>query len=325
MRKTVRALGLFAGGLDSRLAAELLVSCDLDVRCLYLDTGFGKKTYRDTNFPLRVRDVSADYFRNVVRRPRFGVGAGMNPCLDCRIYMLRRAAEVARDEPCDLIFTGDVLGQRPLEQSRSALLRIEREAGLEGKVLRPLSALLLPVTAAERDGRVDRDRMQRIHGRSRRAQLELARRLGLERFPTPSGGCCRLADRGFARKLRDWLAHNEGGDPTRDDLELLERGRHFRLSWNLKLVIGRDEEESRWLAARCEERWTGQTTDGRGAFAILEGEPGDDDLTAAASLIARYSRRDGAGEVDLLLKRAGLVRAVRTGPAPAAAIERWRI
>jgi hypothetical protein len=177
----------------------------------------------------------------------------------------------------------------------------------------------------ERRGVIDRALLERIHGRSRRVQLELAHRIGISDFPTPSGGCCRLADRGFARRLRDLLTHGADRDPRRGEIEELTRGRHFRLAWNLKVMVGRDEAESRWLRARAGERWICQVAGGRGAFGVLVGEPSEEGIRNAATLLARYSRSGKFGETEVVLRRGDLVRSVLVPPASDPDVERWRI
>jgi hypothetical protein len=330
----VRALGLFSGGLDSQLAAALLEAQGVEVRRLHFVTGFGSRPRQEAVRRLGEEggqaapwlvDVVEDYFDTVVREPRHGYGAAMNPCLDCRIFMLRRAAQIAAGEGCGVLFTGEVLGQRSMDQSRSALFRGEREAGCEGRVLRPLCARLMPETEAERSGKVSRELLGTLHGSSRRGQSALAAKLGISGCPTPSGNCCRLAEPDFALRLRDLMSHREERRPDPLALELLGRGRHFRINWSLKAVVGRDEEESRWLAGRGSGRWTCQAADGHGALVLLEGEPDEEGSAAAASLAARYSRGRSGERVQVALWRKGERRELVVAPAPEAALRRWRI
>jgi len=325
-----RAIGLFSGGLDSLLAARLLQRLGFDVVALHLRTGFGRESHerscerRRANPALRVEtvDVAAAYLREVVIEPHFGRGSAMNPTLDCRVFMLRVAAERARRAAIDWVFTGDVLGQRGMDQSRSAFRRIDAAAGLEGRVLRPLSAGLLPPALPEEAGSVARGDLGRLHGRARRGQLELAGQLGVDDFPTPSGGCCRLAQAGFARRLRDQLEHDD--DPARADPELLGRGRHFRLAWDLKLVLGRDAQENAWLQTRRAGCWVCQVAGGRGALALIVGDPGER-WPEAAALVARYSSRRGEPRVDVVARRDGEERRWEVAPLAAERIEDLRI
>jgi tRNA-specific 2-thiouridylase len=323
----LRALGLISGGLDSRVAAAMLVRLGMRVETVHFKTGFGREAYESSiaGSADHVLDIAEEYFEKVLLKPRFGYGSAMNPCIDCRIFMLRRASTLARERNIDLLFTGEVVGQRSMGQSRAALERIEREAGVEGRLLRPLCAALMPPTAAERQGLVDRTALGRIHGSSRKRQFALARQLGLESYPTPAAGCCRLADRAFAGRLRDELAHRSSGIFPQEELALLERGRHFRLSWDLKVVLGRDLEESNWLAERTKGHWSMQVADGRGSFGILVGAGNDRSRRAAAGLLARYSRQRADRLVEVLLRLEGQEVRLEVPPATAEQVESWRI
>jgi hypothetical protein len=209
-----------------------------------------------------------------------------------------------------------------MDQSRAAFRRVDGAAGLEGRVLRPLSARLLEATRPEADGRVLRAELGRLHGRTRRAQIDLAAAWGLGGWPTPSGGCCKLADVCFARRLRDRLAHAETLAPG--DAELLSRGRHFRLAWDLKLVVGRDAEENAWLAARQGRAWSCQVADGRGALVLVEGEPGER-WEAVAALAARYSAVRDARRVAVRATRGSERLELDVVPFPAARLESLRV
>lgn len=331
MSDEIRALGLLSGGLDSLLAARILAGEGVTVRGLYLRTGFGRTTYeasvdrivREHPDRAEVRDVSERYLKQVVLRPRHGYGSGMNPCLDCRAFMLGEADRLARERGIGLLFTGEVIGQRAFDQSRAALERTERQAGVSGRLLRPLCAGLMPPTELERSGVLDRRKAMRLHGRSRRAQLDLAGRLGITDFPTPSGGCCRLADRGFARRLRDHLAHRSGADPA--EIALLRRGRHFRLDWQLKVILGRDRTESAWLAERAAGRATCQVASGKGSFALVDGHLTEPRIPDVGSLAARYSAESGRSRVAVILTRNGGRQCIEASPASAEQLERWRI
>jgi tRNA-specific 2-thiouridylase len=335
----VKAVGLLSGGLDSTLAARLLQTQGIEVEGLHFSTGFCKIDHRravgrtrdrsdprrlrhealragaDLEAPVEIVDVAEEYLRDVVLRPRHGYGSAMNPCIDCRIFMLRKARRVAQERGAEIVFTGEVLGQRPMSQHRAALDLVAREAGLEGQVLRPLSAHMLPPTEAEREGRVDRARLGGIEGRSRKAQLALARGWGLREFPAPSGGCCFLADPSFARRLRDLVAHRGRDGVHVDDVLFLKVGRHFRLAPDLKVVVARDEAESGFLESRAGDGWTCRVADGRGAVARVEGHPGPDRIEAVGSLAARYSRHRTEPRVEVVLWRATEQTRVRVAPA----------
>jgi hypothetical protein len=348
-RVRVKAVGLLSGGLDSTLAARLLQEQGVEVEGIHFATGFCKVDHRralgrsrdrdgaerlanqalragaDLDAPVEILDVSREYLREVVLHPRHGYGSAMNPCIDCRIFMLRRAADVARERGAEVVFTGEVVGQRPMSQHHAAMRIVEEESGLEGRLLRPLSAAHLPPTEAEKAGRIDRARLGSVHGRGRRDQLELARRLGIERFPAPSGGCCFLADPNFARRLRDLLSHRDPGGVGPEDLLLLKVGRHFRFSHDAKAVFGRDEAESRLLRLQAGNRWSCQVADGRGSFGILEGDGAEGRLGEAASLAVRYSARRGAEEAEVLMRRGTEERRATARPADEDLVGRWRL
>lgn len=331
--RSVRLLCLFGGGLDSRLTRELLARSGSNAEFVHFRTGFVKDGRGwavgaeggTSGAPVEVVDVARDYLAQVVRSPRHGYGAAMNPCLDCRIFMLRRADAIARARGIDLLCTGEVVGQRAFDQSRHALARIEGDAGVAGRVLRPLSAGLLPPVRVGRQDRPLFDEPLRLHGRSRRGQLELARRWGVEPRPVPSGGCCKLADSVFAARLRDLLSHHGAEEITELRLARLDRGRHFRLAWNLKVIVGRDEAESRWLREQAGGEWSCRATDGRGAFCVVEGSPEGDRKVAAAAIVARYAGgRDGVPvEIEMTRGEERLVASVEA--ASEEDLARWRI
>jgi len=326
----VQALGLVSGGLDSLLALRVVAERGLVARGLCLSTGFGRPAYEARaarTDGVELHDVSERYLREVVVGAKHGYGSGMNPCIDCRAFMLREADRVARERGIDLLFSGEVVGQRAFDQSRAALERTARLAAVQDRLLRPLCAGLMPETEAERRGILDRRGALRLHGSSRRQQLALARRLGLEDAPTPSGGCCRLADRRFARRLRDLLAHRGLESVGGVEIEMLARGRHFRLDWRLKVVLGRDRAECCWLDRSAGERPTLQVASGRGCLALVDG-PLDDEarLREAASLAARYSAERQRPAVEVRLSRRGAAaRLITVPPAPAARLAGWRI
>jgi len=329
----VRLLCLFGGGLDSRLTRELLARAGSNAEFVHFRTGFVKDARLSVvveesargGAAVDVVDVASDYLDQVVRSPRFGYGAAMNPCLDCRIFMLRRADQIARERGIDLLCTGEVVGQRGIDQSRQALARTEDEAGVAGRVVRPLSGGLLPPVLIEKGDRRLFDEPPRLHGRSRRGQLELARLWGVDASPVPSGGCCKLADPVFAARLRDLLSHHGAEEVTEARISRLDRGRHFRLAWNLKVIVGRDEAESRWLNEQAQGDWTCCAADGRGAFCVVEGSPEGDREAAVASVSARYAGSRGGGPVEIEMRRGDQRRLARVAPADDEDLARWRI
>lgn len=323
----MRALGLISGGWDGEIAAAMVRAAGWEVLGLHLDHGFVRddraaEARRPREFPVEVRGVAREFLAEVVRRPRHGYGSAMNPCIDCRIFMLRRAAAMAEERGIGLVFTGEVLGQTRMSQRRESLLRIEAESGLSGRLLRPLSARFLEPTRAETGGAIDRDRLGAIHGRGRREQARLSAGLGLPPPRARGGPCCLLADRAFAARLRDLLAHSPEDGPPLPALALLRRGRHFRLSHRAKAVVARDEEECRLLRERHADLPSCQAEDGRGPVVLLEGDPDETEVRSAAALALRFGahRGDAAAPVRILGLGPGEGRIV-AAPASAARLE----
>lgn len=246
------AVGLLSGGLDSTLAAKVLLDQGIEVRALNFVSPFCRCTPRKSscaavvrsviqlgNIPLKRITLGQEYL-DMVRRPRHGYGRNMNPCLDCRIIKLRKAHEYMRDIDAQFLFTGEVLGQRPMSQRLQALELIDRECGLTGLILRPLSASLLKPTQAERQGWVDRGKLLAISGRSRKNQIRIAAEKDIADYPCPAGGCL-LTDKHFAGKLREWLGKGYG--LTARDVELLKIGRHSFLVNGDRLITARNQHE----------------------------------------------------------------------------------
>ena len=307
--RTARALGLISGGLDSTLAARLLMEQGIAVSGIAFVTPFfgaakAVAAARVVGFPLTVRDITAAHLA-MVRNPPSGYGAHMNPCIDCHALMLRVAGEVMDAEGFDLLFTGEVLNERPMSQSLRSLNRVANRSGRRGHVLRPLSALRLEPTVPEREGKVDRARLLDLEGRSRRRQFELAARWGITGYPTPAGGCL-LTDPNFSRRLRDLFEH--GPEPDTHALELLKIGRQFRIRGGVKAAVGKNDADNKALAAlRAPGDLLVRTHGVPGPVAVVSGAADETDLAVIAGICARYS--DGrAGAVRLLVEDATGVR-----------------
>ncbi|HYM81352.1 MAG TPA: hypothetical protein VEY91_08060 [Candidatus Limnocylindria bacterium] len=290
----VRALGLLSGGLDSALAAKLLLDQRLEVIGLHLASPTACRSdvhdvARDLGIRLEVQPKGEQYLR-LLRSPRWGYGKNMNPCIDCRVFMFRAARQWLEDLDADFLFTGEVVGQRPMSQRRGPMALIDREADLAGWILRPLSALVLPETEPERLGWVDRSRLLGIDGRGRQDQLELARRLGLRHYQSPGGGCL-LTDAHFSVKLRDLFDHRSEEQTSMEDVALLRVGRHFRVRPDLKIVLGRNREENLQLATFArDDRWLIEPDGFNGPPALVCGPRDESSLNEAMILIARYTR-----------------------------------
>lgn len=294
----IRAVGLLSGGLDSALAARLLLDQGIEVIGLHLESPTACRSdvgevARELGIHLVTRPKGEEYLR-LLRHPRFGYGRQMNPCIDCRIFMFHLGRPYLEEFDAQFLFTGEVLGQRPMSQMRSAMKRIDREAGMEGWILRPLSARLLPETEPESRGWVDRERLLGIWGRGREPQLALAERYGLKRYQSPGGGCL-LTDPAFAQRVQDLFDHDPEEHANLDDLRLLRIGRHLRIDPSLKIVVGRNEAENRaLLALEGRGRWIVEPMGFSGPTVLGCGPFSEDALGAAIDRIAHYSREGTA-------------------------------
>ena len=295
----MRAVALLSGGLDSLLAVKVMLEQGVEVEALNFVSVFctctpknsscsaARSAVRQLGIPLKAVNTSKQ-FLEVVKSPKHGYGRNLNPCLDCRILMFRQARTYLRKTGASFVITGEVLGERPMSQRREAMKLIEAEAGLEGLVVRPLSAALLEPTIPERKGWIDRSRLLKIRGRSRKPQIELARTYGLTDYPCPAGGCL-LTDAGFAGRMMDLMTHDP--DFSLNDVELLKVGRHFRLSAQTKAIVGRDEEENRKLSALSTQgdRLL-EVVDFPGPLTVVRGVPDAEELHRAAAITVRYSK-----------------------------------
>lgn len=344
-RSTIRCIGLVSGGLDSSLASAHMKRLGFDVVGVNFSTGFctsdhqrmmgrtEKSTYRnealragaDIDFPVELIDVAEEYLGAVLAQPKHGFGQNMNPCIDCRIFMFGKARALLDEYGARFVFTGEVLGQRPMSQHRFALRTIEKDSGLDGLVLRPLSGRLLPPTKMEKEGWIRRDELLAIAGRGRKEQIRLAAEYGIVDFPQPAGGCCVLTDESYSRRLRDQLAFVDVRTLTREQCTLLKVGRHLRLPSGVKVIVGRDEKENDFLQERAADRWTFQALDYPGPITLAEGTLTEDELRTVAAITARYSDGKSAHEVTVWAGRGVESREILVQPAADTIIQGWLI
>ncbi len=286
----VKAICLFSGGLDSILAVKLMQEQDIEVVGVFFDSPFYpridvKDIAKKLGIRLKIVKIGNDYFK-ILRKPKHGYGKYMNPCIDCRIYMLKKAWSVGKKLGASFIVTGEVVGERPMSQSLKTLRIIDKKSKLEGLILRPLSAKLFPETIPEKKGMVEREKLLNIKGRSRKKQLELAKKFGINYYPSPSGGCL-LTDKEYAKKVEDLLEHKKRLDMR--DFELLRYGRHFRAGKN-KIIVGRNKEENKkLLELKRKTDYIFEVVDAPGPVTILQGPKTKDAIKLAASITARYS------------------------------------
>lgn len=316
------AVALLSGGLDSRLAVLCLLRLGVKVTAMHFLTSFGCSLGIQNSlvamanrygFDLKVVDISKEFFE-IVKKPSYGYGKNMNPCVDCKIMMLAKAGSLMRQIGADCVVTGEVLGQRPMSQQRHIFNLMEKRTGLKGYILRPLSALLLPPTEVEKKGLIDRQRLYGISGRSRKAQIALAEEFGLDDYPAPAGGCL-LTEPNYAYRLRELLTYDP--EPSQKDIELLKFGRHFRLNEKAKLIVGRDERENERLMALLEDHHLSLETESvEGPFSIITANTVDEkDLLKAASICARYSDGRHLEEVDVLVRGKDRLTKLRVSPS----------
>ena len=313
-RPTVVAL--LSGGLDSSIVVKLMVDQGLRVLALNFVSPFctcsprkdggcrmAARVAQSMGVELRVMNKGMDYLM-IVERPRFGYGRGLNPCIDCRIFILRKAAEVMRETSAVCVVTGEVLGQRPMSQHRQALDIIERESGLTGRLLRPLSAHLLPPTIPEQEGTIRRDRMLDLNGRGRSPQLAIAKERAMEVFGCPSGGCL-LTDPAIARRLKDVFERCPGWDER--DARLTTLGRHFRLHQGLKVILGRDATENARLEQMAGPLPVISFTEDRGPTAVLRGLYDEKDRVTVGRLLRHFAPKLTATYVLVSMRSDGQV------------------
>lgn len=328
-KRRPKALVLLSGGLDSLLATRIMLDQDVDVEAVHFVTPFSKydhnlinKIARDFSIKVHVIFLGQD-FLDIVVKPKYGYGGQMNPCIDCRILMLRRAKELAEKISADFIVTGEVLNERPFSQRLKAMQLIEQEAGLKGKILRPLSAKLLPPTEAELRGWVNRERLLAIKGKRRIPQMELAARYGIKDYPTPAGGCL-LTDPAFAKRLREHLMYE--GRLTLIDTALLTVGRHFRIN-GVKVIVGRNRDENDKLLAIAENNYMPYLVvkDYKGPITVVTRETDTTVMEKAAAITARYSDAPRNIQVKVLYRRKDREEEITVVPLSDEEIAKYRI
>jgi tRNA-specific 2-thiouridylase len=286
-----KAISLFSGGLDSILSFKVIEEQGIEVLGIAFETPFfsaakSRVTAGRIGLPLVVLDITTEHLR-MLRSPRYGFGRNMNPCIDCHTLMLRIAGQKMEEEHADFIITGEVLGQRPMSQGRQSLYVVAKNSGYADRVVRPLSAKLLPETEPERSGKVDRNRLCDIQGRGRKRQMEMASDYGITSYPPPAGGCL-LTDPMFSRRLRDLFENHP--DHLIRDIELLKVGRHFRLNESTKAVVGRNANDNGVI-----DRLAGPSDalfrvhPFPGPTVLIPGGGNEETRRLAAGLCARYS------------------------------------
>lgn len=315
-----KAVALISGGLDSLLAAKVLLNQGVHVEGINFYTGFCVEGHthairkKDKAKPkrnnalwsaeqlgikLHIVDVIEEY-KDVLINPKHGYGANMNPCLDCKGFMVKKAVEWIKENGFDFIITGEVIGQRPMSQRKDTMPIIARESGADDLLLRPLCAKLLPETKPEREGWVDREKLHGFSGRSRKPQIAMAKEFGFEDFAQPAGGCCFLTDKSYSDKLVDmWKSRDDKREYEMDDIMLLKVGRHIRPKPHFKMIIGREDGENRYLEGYRNQFIHLHATTCVGPLVLIDGQVNDEDLALAAQITARFSKDRNAESVGI--------------------------
>ncbi|VFN02761.1 MAG: tRNA U34 2-thiouridine synthase MnmA/TrmU, contains the PP-loop ATPase domain [Candidatus Kentron sp. G] len=342
-RTKPKAIALISGGLDSLLAARVILDEGCHVEGINFYTGFcmegdthairqrkAKKPKRNDalwvaarlGIELHIMDVSEEY-KDVLINPRYGYGAHMNPCLDCKCFMVRKAHEWMLAHDFDFIITGEVVGQRPKSQRRDTMPVVARESGAGDRLLRPLCAGNLPPTLPEERGWVRRGHLYDFNGRSRKPQMALAARFGFSGYAQPAGGCCFLTDAQYSAKLADlWASRGERAYEL-DDIMLLKAGRHLRPRPHFKLIIAREEGENRFLEGYRRRFIHLDTVSHPGPVTLVDGTPDPEDLHLAARLTARFSKGRNTDNVTVRITyRDGAAESVTVKPMPSEEIPR---
>lgn len=326
---------MFSGGLDSILAVKIMIEEGFDVIPLHFYNGFNDKIQREiaegglwkwtprdsvleSAEKLGVELVTfdmAEAFLDTLKHPKHGYGTALNPCIDCRIMFLRKAAQIMKQEEAILVFTGEVMGQRPMSQHKPTLKCVLRESGLEGRLLRPLSAKLLEPTIPEIEGIVNRGHLYDFSGRSRKPQQALAAKYGIDYYPESGGGCI-LTEKSYLRRYQDLAGHIGEDAVTLKDLKTFKTGRHMRLPGGTKIVVGRSEVENRYFGELLgDDIWTFTVKDIKSTWIFAFGDPPEQDVRLIAEICARYSKAGPDDTVTVIGKKGNEFREVRVKPA----------
>jgi tRNA U34 2-thiouridine synthase MnmA/TrmU len=307
-KPTVRALGMCSGGLDSILAGMVLRRQGIHVEWITFTTPFfsagnARRAAEQTGIPLHVQDIT-DVYLEMLKDPPAGYGKNMNPCMDCHALMFQKAGEFMQANGFHFLFSGEVVGQRPMSQNANALRYVEKHSAFDGSILRPLCAKNLPETPMEKTGLVDREQLLNLSGRSRKPQMALALELGITDYPSPAGGCL-LTDPGFSRRLKDLFDHED--ELTPHQLHMLKFGRHMRLNATAKIIVGRTQKDNDGIMAHVDEARDAvlKVVGYPGPTVVLPGGGTKEIRFLAGAICAGYSKASDATTAQVLVIRGG--------------------
>ena len=307
-KQTVSALGMCSGGLDSMLAGLVLRRQGIHVEWItfatpFFSAGKARSAAEQTGIPLHVQDITDEYLV-MLKDPPAGYGKNMNPCMDCHALMFKKAGEFMQAHGFDFLFSGEVVGQRPMSQNANSLRYVEKHSEFEGLILRPLCAKNMPETPMEKEGLVDREQLLNFSGRSRKPQMALAKEFGITDYPSPAGGCL-LTDPGYSRRLKDLF--DNGADLTKNQLHLLKFGRHMRLNAEAKIIVGRTKKDNEHIMAHVDpHRDTVLKVIGSpGPTVVLPGGGTKEILFLAGAICAGYSKASDSDTTRIQVTRDG--------------------
>ncbi|MFH2035944.1 MAG: hypothetical protein ABIJ45_06035 [Candidatus Zixiibacteriota bacterium] len=334
-KKRGHAVALFSGGLDSILSVLLVMRQNIEVTAITFMTHFGcdiedRSGCGSNPYPMAEKfgfNVKLMHlgqkFIDIVKAPKHGYGKNLNPCIDCRLLMLSEAKLFKEMIGADFVITGEVLGQRPKSQRRDAMMFVDRKSGLDGYLVRPLSAKLFPETMPEKSGLLDRNLLENITGRSRKRQMQLAKEFGVTDYPSPAGGCL-LTEPSYTNRLRDLMHYDK--DFGFVDLNLLRQGRHFRLSDKVRIIVGRNEKDNDKIESMAQENHlVFEAREAGSPITILIGEPSDEEIKLAAAITARYSSARNEPEVEITYIKNRVDNKLKIEPADPEEIEKYQI
>ncbi len=341
-----KAVSLISGGLDSLLSSKLILDEGVHVEGINFFTGFCveghthaiRKKHRtkpkrnnalwvaqQLGIKLHIIDVIEEY-KEVLLNPKYGYGKNMNPCLDCKAFMVKKAYEWMQNNNFDFIITGEVVGQRPMSQRKDTMPVVQRESNANDLLLRPLCAKHLPPTKPELEGWVNRDKLLDFSGRNRKPQMALAKKYGFKDYASPAGGCCFLTDAQYSNKLVDLWKASGSRDYELDDLILLKIGRHIRPNNNFKIIVAREEGEVNFLKGYRNKFIHLYPISCKGPLALIDGKPTKDDIELASRIVARYSKDKNKDNVIIEVKNKNNTKKLNVKPMIATEIQiNWYI